>query len=72
MKLCRMFGTFLSPDTCGFAKIAALEIEKEVKNAVKGNCASSSENTTKPKQSSSTSSSMLTSIIVKVARIDLK
>lgn len=45
-----MFGTFLSPDTCGFAKIAALEIEKEVKNAVKGNGASACENTTKPKQ----------------------
>ena len=45
-----MFGTFLSPDTCGFAKIAALEIEKEVKNAVKGNGAPSSDNTTKLKQ----------------------
>ena len=45
-----MFGTFLSPDTCGFAKIAALEIEKEVKNAVKGNAASSSDNKTKLKQ----------------------
>ena len=45
-----MFGTFLSPDTCGFAKIAALEIEKEVKNAVKRNGASSSDNTTKLKQ----------------------
>ena len=45
-----MLGTFLSPDTCGFAKIAALEIEKEVKNAVMGNGASSSDNTTKLKQ----------------------
>ena len=45
-----MFGTFLSPGTCGFAKIAALEIEKEVKNAVKENAASSSDNTTKLKQ----------------------
>lgn len=32
-----MFGTFLCPDTCGFAKVAALEIEEQVLNAAKEN-----------------------------------
>jgi hypothetical protein len=32
-----MFGTFACPDTCGFAKVAALEIETQVKNSAKDN-----------------------------------
>ena len=32
-----MFGTFPCPDTCGFAKVAALEIEEQVRNTGKEN-----------------------------------
>jgi hypothetical protein len=45
-----MFGTFLSPDTCGFAKIAALDIEKQVNSADKKNGESSSDKATEAKQ----------------------
>lgn len=32
-----MFRTFLCPDTCGFAKVAALEIENQVRNDARNN-----------------------------------
>jgi hypothetical protein len=32
-----MYGTFPCPDTCGFAKVAALEIEEQIRNTAKEN-----------------------------------
>jgi hypothetical protein len=32
-----MYGTFPCPDTCGFAKVAALEIEEQIRNNAKEN-----------------------------------
>jgi hypothetical protein len=32
-----MYGTFPCLDTCGFAKVAALEIEEQIRNTAKEN-----------------------------------
>ena len=47
-----MFGTFACPDTCGFAKVAALEIETQIQKTAKKNSVSikGKENTYKLKK----------------------